>query len=135
MFQNQSQLIEKGMSLRESLRIGDKCSSRTFYKWLDEDEGKVKQYVRACEARADEIFEDILDIADNQEDDVYKDSDGKEHTNHNVINRSRLRIDSRKWMLSKMNPKKYSDKIQVELDDKMEKPSAKNFVDYSKQRE
>lgn len=113
--------IEAGYSLRTVLKNGDNPSSRTFYKWLDEDENKVKQYVRACEDRADEIFEDILDIADNQEKDVYKDSDGNEHTNHNVINRSRLRIDSRKWMLGKMNPKKYSDKINLSVDDNRDK--------------
>ena len=105
--------IENGLSLRASLRIGDKASSRTFYKWLDEDEAKVKQYTRATTERAEQIFEDILEIADDQEDDVYKDADGNEQTNHNVINRAKIRIDSRKWMLGKMNPKKYSDKIQV----------------------
>ena len=39
--------------------------------------------------------------------------DGKVVTNHNVIQRDRLRVDARKWALSKMNPKKYGDKVDV----------------------
>jgi len=104
--------IEKGMSLRNALKIENMPSSKTFYEWMDNNEQKVKQYARASEKRADAIFEDILDVADNQEDDVYYDLDGNEIINHNVIQRARLRVDSRKWMLSKMNPKKYGDRIQ-----------------------
>ena len=114
--------IEKGKSLRASIRDGDKVSSRTFYKWLDEDEAKVKQYTRATNERAEQIFEDILDIADDQESDLYEDSEGNEQVNHNVINRAKIRIDSRKWMLGKMNPKKYSDKIQVDTTEFSEQP-------------
>lgn len=109
-------------------------SSQTFYKWLtpnDSDTEKVikekeiksKQYARACNDRADAIFEECLAIADNQEKDKYTDEHGKEHVNHNVINRSRLRVDTRKWMLGKLNPKKYGDKMQqdVTIDDKRAK--------------
>lgn len=106
--------IEEGQSLRQSLKGKDKPSSQTFYVWLDASEDKSKQYARACNERADKIFEDILTIADDQEGDVYKDEDGKEITNWNIVQRARLRVDSRKWMLSKLNPKKYSDKIQVD---------------------
>jgi len=86
----------------------------TFYKWLESDENKIKQYARATEIRAENIFDEILEISDDQENDVYIDKDGIEQINHNVINRAKLRVDSRKWTLSKMNPKKYSEKIQTE---------------------
>ena len=107
-------LIEEGHSLMSILRRKDMPSNETFYKWIDNDKHKSKRYARASEIRSDVIFEDILQIADDQENDVYTDEDGKEFVNHNVINRARLRVDSRKWMLSKMMPKKYSDKIQVD---------------------
>lgn len=107
-------LIETGLSLRAVLKQEDMPSSQTFFKWIDGDEQKSKQYARACEGRSDSIFEDILQISDDQENDVYKDEKGNEFVNYNVINRSKLRVDSRKWMLSKLNPKKYSDKIQVD---------------------
>jgi hypothetical protein len=102
--------IENGEALRTILLEKTMPSSQTFYKWVDNDEIKSKQYARVAELRAENIFEDILTIADNQEEDIYIDDEGKEQTNHNVIQRARLRVDSRKWMLGKMQPKKYGDK-------------------------
>ena len=77
---------------------------------LCEDKSKLKQYTYACDERADLIFEDIIDISDNVEHDVVE-KDGRTYTDHAVVQRDRLRVDSRKWYLSKINPKKYSDKI------------------------
>jgi len=106
--------IEEGRALRNVLKDEGMPDSNTFYVWIDADKTKLEQYARATETRADNIFEEILQIADDQEDDVYVDEDGNEKTNHNVINRSRLRVDSRKWMVGKMVPKKYGDKLQTE---------------------
>jgi hypothetical protein len=107
--------VEIGEPIRTVLKDDDMPSSRTFYKWLDEDEEKVKQYARACEVRADVIFEEILTIADKQGEDIII-VDGKEVTNHNVVSRNRLQVDARKWVLSKMQPKKYGDKIDHTTD-------------------
>ncbi len=107
--------VEIGEPIRTVLKDDDMPSSRTFYKWLDEDEEKVKQYARACEVRADVIFEEILTIADKQSEDIII-VDGKEVTNHNVVSRNRLQVDARKWVLSKMQPKKYGDKIDHTTD-------------------
>jgi hypothetical protein len=116
--------IEHGYSLRTVLKNGDNPSSRTFYKWLDEDEHKVKQYVRACEARADIIFEEILEISDTtKEGTTTKETEnGIEVTTADMIQHRRLQVDSRKWMLGKMNPKKYSDKIQIDQSEFTEQP-------------
>ena len=37
-------------------------------------------------------------------------------TNHNVINRDRLRVDARKWAASKLAPKKYGDASTLKLE-------------------
>ena len=105
-------ISENGISLRAVLLRDSMPSSRTFYKWIEEDQAKVKQYACACEDRSDKIFEDILNIADSTAEDIIKDGDGKEQINHNVIQRDRLRVESRKWMLGKMNPKKYSSQMK-----------------------
>ena len=105
--------VAEGKSLRNVLRQSKMPSSQTFYIWIDKDSEKSKQYARACSDRADAMFEDMFYIADATEDDVIKNEDGKPVTNHNVIQRDRLRVDTRKWALSKMNPKKYGDKIDV----------------------
>ena len=112
----------EGMALRNVLKLDDMPSSQTFYNWLNDDESKSKQYARVCNDRSDKIFEDILNIADSTADDIIVDEQGKPVTNHNVIQRDRLRVDTRKWYLSKLNPKKYSDKIQVDTSEFKEQP-------------
>lgn len=101
---------EQGWSLRETLKAHN-TSSSDFYEWLEADEQKKKQYAHACEARADKLFDEILEIADKQGEDVIE-VEGQVFTNHNVINRSRLQVDARKWVLEKLNPKKYGNKIE-----------------------
>jgi hypothetical protein len=108
--------IQTGRSLRSIIKDEGMPDLSTFYVWLKEDVDKSKQYAYATEARAEMIFEDILKIADENENDTYIDEDGKERTNHDVVNRSRLKIDARKWMLSKMIPKKYGDKVDITSD-------------------
>lgn len=113
-----------GKALRTVLEDGSMPSSRTFFKWLDNDDKKVKQYARACDERADRIFEEMLDIADNTEMGIVtKDSEkGTEVTTADMIQHRRLKVDTRKWMLSKLNPKKFSDKLQVDTTEFKEQP-------------
>lgn len=118
-FEEILEYIEAGKSLRSILLSSDMPSSRTFFKWLDEDKDKVKRYARATEIRAENIFEDMLEIADDGTNDYMTITKGDLEYNvedKEVTNRSRLRIDVRKWMLSKMQPKKYGDKLDVTSD-------------------
>lgn len=110
--------IESGKSLREVLRENDKMpSTQTFYKWIDTDNEKSKQYARACEMRADIIFDEMIEIADDGTNDFMTKQIGDgievQVLNSEHIQRSRLRIDTRKWILSKMNPKKYGEKTDI----------------------
>lgn len=116
------------MALRNVLKKDAMPSSQTFYKWLDEDEDKSKQYARATKVRADSLFDEILDIADAFENDVVLDKEGNPITNHNIIQRDRLRVDARKWALSKLNPKKYGDKLDVTSDGDKINPPTINFT-------
>jgi len=104
--------IESGKSLISAINTNGMPSTSTFYIWLEEDNEKSKRYARACEARELLLFDEILSIADKQDSDV-DEVDGIEVINHNVINRNRLQIDARKWVLGKMNPKKYGDKLDM----------------------
>lgn len=93
--------MEKGKSLRKVCEMKSMPSISTVMKWVSQDEVFSEQYTRAREARADAIFEDCLDIADDAKaDDVAK---------------ARLMVDTRKWMLGKMAPKKYGDKVSHEV--------------------
>lgn len=107
-----NKIAVEGFSLRKCLREKGMPESHTFYKWINEDEDKLLQYARATNDRADNIFEDILHIADDVSKDTQTVNLGEvevETLNTEAIQRSRLRVDARKWMLGKMHPKKYGD--------------------------
>ena len=101
--------MSEGEALRNILMDDDMPSTQTFYRWIDEDENKSKQYARASRKRADAIFEGVLDIADNNTADRCSD-------NAVAVQRDRLRVDARKWIASKLNPKKYGDKVDLTTD-------------------
>ena len=105
--------IQKGRAIRNVLKDEGMPAVETFYIWIDSDEEKSKQYARACEVRADAIFDEIIDIADDSSGDK-KYTDNGEVMDSEYVARSRLKIDARKWIASKLNPKKYGDKIQQE---------------------
>jgi hypothetical protein len=86
----------------------------TMTKWLQSDANAVL-YACAREAQADKMAEDILAIADDGKSDTYTDADGNIKTDQDVIGRSRLRVDARKWLAAKMAPKKYGDKLQQDI--------------------
>lgn len=110
--------IENGNSLRKSL-IENKLSSSTFFIWIEEDKEKSKQYARATELRAEALLDEMMDIVDDTSSDYVGMDIGEgeaseivldKKPNYELIQRSRLRYDARKWLVSKLNPKKYGDK-------------------------
>lgn len=106
----------EGLSLRKSLakkKEGfERPSSSTFFEWLEEEKEKAKHYARAIKTKQEIKFEEILEIADN-DDDIYHDEEGNKRVDGAAVQKKRLQIDARKWQLSKENPKKYGDKIDV----------------------
>lgn len=105
----------EGESLRSICRDDAMPALSTVFRWLAADKAFQEQYVRAMDARATLLAEEILEIADDGRNDTYTDEDGNEATNHDVIARSRLRVDSRKWLAARMSPKKYGDKVTQEI--------------------
>jgi hypothetical protein len=107
--------IEEGASLRSILRREDMPSRTLFFEWLHADENKVNQYARSCEVRSDNIFEEILEITD-EDYGTYIDERGNEKIDSASVQKKRLQVDARKWMLGKMQPKKYGDKAGIEVE-------------------
>lgn len=105
--------LSEGESLRAICRDEDMPNKATVFRWLAANSAFSDQYACAREAQADEMFDDLLQIADDGGNDTYETEDGS-RTNTDVIARSKLRVDARKWMLSKMAPKKYGDKVTQE---------------------
>lgn len=109
--------ISEGESLRTICKDPSMPGAATVFVWLaDKDKPEFQeQYACAREAQADKYAEEIISIADDGKNDTYLDEDGNERTNQDVIARSRLRVDARKWYASKLAPKKYGDKVQAEV--------------------
>ena len=112
------ELISDGASMRSVCRRDDMPAMATIFRWLREKDDFKEQYAIATEERAEAFVEDMVDIADNATNDWMKnngeDAEGY-RLNGESIQRSRLRVDTRKWAASKMKPKKYGDKIQQEI--------------------
>lgn len=86
----------------------------TIMAWLDGSKPEFsEQYARAHEAYADKLAEETLTIADDSSQDTYVDADGNVKTDTEAIQRSKLRVDTRKWLASKKAPRKYGDKMAI----------------------
>lgn len=111
------QEIADGKSLRRILREDESLPATvTIFKWLAVNAEFAKQYARAREAQADALFDEILEISDDGRNDTYTDDDGFNRANAEAIQRSKLRVDSRKWMAAKLRPKKYGEKLELSGD-------------------
>jgi hypothetical protein len=90
----------------------------TVRKYLAEDKKFIDQYARAKEDQADVLADEMIEIADNCTDDVTilttpDGEPGREVINHSAINRAKLQIDTRKWIASKLKPKKYGAAVDL----------------------
>ena len=90
-------IAEDGLPTIKALK--GKLSTQTFFDMLD-DNDRSKRYARATQMRAELIEQETIDIADSKSKDV---------------NRDRLRVDTRKWLLAKLHPKKYGDKQDIDI--------------------
>lgn len=109
--------IADGRSLRSICNDVGMPNKATVFRWLAGNEAFRDRYARARDAQADAIFDEILDIADDASND-WMERRGEEDSgwvvNGEHVQRSRIRIDARKWMAGKLRPKVYGDKLDVE---------------------
>ena len=92
--------ISGGKSLRSICASSDMPGISKVFDWLREDPQFEQQYARAREAQADHFADEIAEIADSEPD----------------PNKARVRIDARKWVASKLKPKAYGDRLQLDAD-------------------
>lgn len=115
-------LIAEGKSIRQIVALPDMPVMSTIMLWVLKgvkgEEPYVKfseQYTHAVEMRTDYWAEEILDISDNDMDDAIFTDDGKRVQNTEFIQRSKLKIETRKWLMGKLKPKKYGDKATMDV--------------------
>lgn len=97
--------------------VDDVPTYSTIKNWIADDNDFFAQYARAKEKQLDVYADEIVEISDNDGLDLGFTEEGKSFVNHENINRSRLRVDTRKWILSKLAPKKYGDKLGLDTGD------------------
>ena len=110
--------LAEGWTLREVCKADDMPVESTVRNWaLTDHEGFFAHYAKAREIGYHAMADETLDIADNAANDWMErngEDDAGWQANGEHIQRSRLRIDTRKWLLSKALPKVYGDKAQID---------------------
>lgn len=110
--------LAQGMSLRTACKEKDMPGMTTVFEWLHDIPDFAEQYTRAKEESADALAEEILDISDDGRNDWMEryNKDGEAYgwkVNGEAVQRSKLRVDSRKWLMAKMKPKRYGDALDL----------------------
>jgi hypothetical protein len=111
--------MSEGESMRSICRDPDMPCLASVFLWLSKYPEFSEQYDKAYAERADAMFEEIFEIADDGTNDWMerqnKDGSTFEAFNAEHVQRSRLRVDTRKWALARMSPRKYGEKVTNEL--------------------
>lgn len=102
-----------GKSLNEVLRLDGMPSKRAVMYWREKNTEFAAMYREAQIQRAEGYIEEIIDIADDSSSDYTEDKEGNRRVDTEHINRSRLKVDTRKWIAAKMMPRMYGDKVDV----------------------
>jgi len=112
------ELLVDGKSLRTICSTAKMPNRSTVIRWLAENEAFRNHYARARELQADTLAEEILDIADKAVlgERLKKDGKGKvlERQTGDMVERSKLMIDARKWYAGKLQPKKYGERVALD---------------------
>jgi len=96
--------IAAGMSLRDICSLENMPDKSTVFRWLYLSSEFKDLYACAREAQSEVYAQDMTDLADNC------------HLSPEAINKAKLQIDTRKWIASKLKPKKYGDNLTVKGD-------------------
>ena len=112
----------EGLSLRQVCAEDDMPSPATVYNWLldgkPEHASFLEQYSRGRTIQQEIWADETTDIADDGSNDWIerekKNGDIETVLDREHVERSKLRVHTRQWFLSRLNPKKYGDKQAVE---------------------
>lgn len=105
--------LSSGESLRQICRDDHMPCKEAVNKWVQSLPSFATQYAEARAALLDRWAEEIIEISDDGTNDWVERETKRGRVvilcDHEHVNRSRLRVDTRKWLLSKLNPRKYGD--------------------------
>lgn len=107
--------LVNGESLRAICRDEGMPAISTVFRWLGRHPEFSDQYARAREEQAETLADEIVAISDEVE--VVAKADGEDvrlALDATAVARNRLRVDARKWVASKLKPKKYGERLAHE---------------------
>lgn len=110
--------LADGESLRSVCRDEGMPSQSMVFRWIAQSDTFREQYAHAKDAGCELMGEEIIEIADDGSNDWMKSNkpdDEGYSLNGEHVQRSKLRVDARKWYLSKILPKKYGDKVTMDV--------------------
>lgn len=109
--------LADGLSLRKICSADGMPKESTVRNWVADDvSGFAARYARAREIGYERLAEELLEIADTPLIGIKTKTNEKgevETQEADMIEHRRLQVDTRKWMLAKMLPKRYGDKFAV----------------------
>ncbi len=107
--------LSAGGSLQGACREIEDAKFQTILDWVDKYPELAGQYAQARARGYQLLSDEIIAISDETEVEArYQNEDVKLVLDATAVARNRLRVDTRKWMLSKMLPKVYGDKVTQE---------------------
>lgn len=111
-------LLAEGHPLHKACRMATAAigviSPCQFLRWVYDDQELARTYSQARDIGYRLLADELLDIADRADEDTFVDEHGMVRMNSEVVQRSKLRVDTRKWILAKMLPRLYGDKLLTE---------------------
>lgn len=122
-------LLAEGKSLRKAAEESG-VSAQSVLRWVEANPEFAEQYTHTRARAYQMLADEIIEISDEVEvEATYKGDDVKLDMSASAVARNRLRVDTRKWMLAKMLPKVYGDKLDlggvVEVNSKIERITRK----------
>lgn len=108
--------VALGKTVKASCKLKGYSDSKVagFYRLMRGDRAMRDLYDAARELQAESWLDDSIDIADDSAADWYEDDKGVMRKNHEIIQRSKLRIDQRNWSSGALNRKRFGDHKHVE---------------------
>lgn len=110
--------LATGVSMKTACLPDDMPSRSTVFGWMSKHPEFLDMYTRAKAEAADALVEEMIDISDDGTNDWMEihDKEGDcigYRINGEHVQRSRLRVETRKWIAAKLKPKKYGEKVDV----------------------
>lgn len=107
--------LEEGKSLRAICAKAGMPARGTVHRWLNEIPDFRDRYARSRDIGLDVMADDLLRIANTPKLGKTKKTSGEsvEVTEGDMISHRRLVVDTMKWYLSKMAPRRYGDRLEL----------------------